>query len=408
MFWPTLTLLGISSLPLALGTTYSTWAANSAITRGQGNGLNASGDPVVTYEHGVLQWALRLLYEKTGNQSYYDYITEAANNILNENGTVVSVYHPSEYQLDYIPPGWSFLYLYNTTGDERYKVGADEFRTQFETQPRTPEGQFWHKGAYPEQGQILIHRRRQLLILPTAQAGSMASIWVMFSMPDDIANQFIEQYSHGIQLASSINATNNETYLGLLYHGYDDSHAEDWASPDRGHSPEVWDRAVGWYVMAIVDILEGSPTTDETFFMRETIRSQLQILSRALVKAADSESGVWWLVLTQPGRAGNYFESSGAAMYIYALLKGVRLGYLEDTDGSFVATAKRAYEYATANWVIPQSDGTMDWNNTVIVGSLEPGNDYEYYINEPININDLKGLAPFILASLEYEALVGA
>ncbi|KAH9829443.1 Six-hairpin glycosidase [Rhodofomes roseus] len=404
MFWPTLTLLGISSLPLALGTTYSTWAANSAITRGQGNGLNASGDPVVTYEHGVLQWALRLLYEKTGNRSYYDYITEAANNILNENGTVVSVYHPSEYQLDYIPPGWSFLYLYNTTSDERYKVGADEFRTQFETQPRTPEGQFWHKGAYPEQGWLdgiymgdVFYARYTAAFQPTNR-----SAW------DDIANQFIEQYSHGIQLASSINATNNETYLGLLYHGYDDSHAEDWASPDRGHSPEVWDRAVGWYVMAIVDILEGSPTTDETFFMRETIRSQLQILSRALVKAADSESGVWWLVLTQPGRAGNYFESSGAAMYIYALLKGVRLGYLEDTDGSFVATAKRAYEYATANWVIPQSDGTMDWNNTVIVGSLEPGNDYEYYINEPININDLKGLAPFILASLEYEALVGA
>ncbi|KAH9923624.1 glycoside hydrolase family 105 protein [Fomitopsis serialis] len=338
-----------------MGTTYSTWAADSTIARGQGNGLNASGDPVVTYEHGELQWALRLLYDKTGNKSYYDYIVEGIDNILYENGS--SSVSASEYSLDYIPPGRSFLYLYNQIGDERYKVGADDFRAQLETQPRTPEGQFWHKGAYPEQGWLdgiymgdVFYATYTAAFQPTNR-----SAWVHRTI----------QSLHPI--ASSTNRM---------------------GTPNRGHSPEVWDRAVGWYL---------APQTDETFFLRTTIQSQLQILARHLVTAADSESG--------PGRAGNYFESSGASMYIYALLKGVRLSYLDDADGLLVAAATKAYEYATANWVIPQPDGTMDWNNTVVVGSLEPGNDYEYYISEPIDTNDLKGLAAFILASLEYETL---
>lgn len=194
---------------------------------------------------------------------------------------------------------------------------------------------------------------------------------------DDIANQFAQQFTHTIQLASSLNTTINETYVGLLYHGYDDSHAQDWASPDRGHSPEVWDRAVGWYVMALVDILDLAPRTDATLLLRQTLNYQLQVLARNIVNAADSTSGVWWIVMSHPGRAGNYFESSGSSMFIYALLKGVRIGLLDDVDGSFVATAKKAYEYATSNWVLPQPDGTMDWNNTVVVGSLEPGNDYD-------------------------------
>lgn len=167
-------------------------------------------------------------------------------------------------------------------------------------------------------------------------------------------------FDNTVQNATAPNNT------GLLYHGYDFSHKQIWASADRGHSPEVWDRAMGWYSMALVDALEIIPTDNPG---HAVILDILKTLTPHIRDAADPTTGAWWLVITQPGRAKNYFESSGTAMFVYSLLKAVRLGYVADEDGSIVAAAKKAYQYMTQNWVIANSDGTMNWINTVIVSS---------------------------------------
>lgn len=120
--------------------------------------------------------------------------------------------------------------------------------------------------------------------------------------------------------------------------------------------------------MALVDVLELAPPNSGA--LKPTLLTILNVLAPNIRDAADPTSGVWWLVITQPGRALNYFESSGTVMFIYSLLKAVRLGYVEDADGSIVAAMKKAYSYVVANWVVPKSDGTMDWKNTVSVGAL--------------------------------------
>jgi unsaturated rhamnogalacturonyl hydrolase len=164
---------------------------------------------------------------------------------------------------------------------------------------------------------------------------------------------------------NTIQRPNDTNYIGLLYHGYDYSHTQTWASPDRGHSPEVWDRALGWYMMALVDVLGIIPASNPG---HASLLSILRTLAPKVRDAADPTSGVWWLVMTQPGRELNYFESSGTAMFVYSLLKGVRLGYIPDADGSIVAAAKKAYSYMTKNWVVENTTmGTMDWLNTVQV-----------------------------------------
>jgi rhamnogalacturonyl hydrolase YesR len=233
----------------------------------------------------------------------------------------------------------------------------------------------------------------------------------------DIETQFSLMYNNTIQLPGAVN------YTGLLYHGYDYSHTASWASADRGHSPEVWDRAMGWYMMALVDTLEILPSTPAAAAQaRKTLLAQLGTLAPRVVSAADKTTGVWWLVVTEPGRVGNYFESSGAAMFVYALLKAVRLGYISDNDRSVVAAAQKAYQYLLTHFVSEKSDGTMDWTGTVHVGSLDTTGDFQvsknsikgycnlipvhqYYISQSVNVNDLKGVAAFVLASLEYEKL---
>jgi unsaturated rhamnogalacturonyl hydrolase len=180
-------------------------------------------------------------------------------------------------------------------------------------------------------------------------------------LTDDITKQFTLMFQNTIQNATAPNNTH------LLYHGYDFSHKTIWASPDRGHSPEVWDRALGWYSMALVDVLEVFPQDNPG---HQTILSILQQIAPRIIDAADPTSGVWWLVITQPGREKNYFESSGSAMFVYSMLKALRLGYVKDTDGSILGAAKKGYEYMVENWVVEKDDGTMDWLNTVIVRSF--------------------------------------
>ncbi|KAJ3829507.1 glycoside hydrolase family 105 protein [Lentinula raphanica] len=373
---------------------YSSWAANSAIARGQGNGL-ANGVPLVAYDDGEFQWALRLLYERDGNKSYLNYIETGANNIVLENGTVHGSYNVTEYVLDPLRTGPTFLYLYNITGESKWKIAADTYRHQLNSHPRTAEGQFWHKLIYPNQGKPSILECRHIFHLrcqPLLQDGSTESIWEKFST----LNTLTTSNQNTIQNATAPNDTH------LMYHGYDYSHVAVWASPDRGHSPEVWDRALGWYMMALVDVLDIMPVSHPGHAVLLHI---LQTLTPYVRDAADRMSGVWWLVITQPGRTGNYFESSGSAMFVYALLKAVRLGRVQDNDGSIVAAARKAYGYMVQNWVIHDANGTMSWNNTVVVGSLNLAGDFDYYISQPIDINDLKGLAAFVLASIEYEKL---
>lgn len=371
---------------------YAVWAADSAIARGQGNGLDDNGNPLVSYEHGELQWALRLLYEQTGNKTYYDYIKTGVDNVVASDGSVGGGYSATQFQLDPLRVGPTFLYLYNQTNQTKYRKAADEFRNQFPIHSRTAQGQFWHKKIYPNQGWLdgiymgdIFYAAYTQMFQPTNNTA-----W------DDITLQFTLMFNNTIQNS----ATPNHTFTGLLYHGYDYSHSTIWADPDRGHSPEIWIRALGWYSMALVDALAIIPTSHPGHAVLLNI---LRTLVPRIVAATDPTSGVWWLVMTQPGRAGNYFESSGAAMFVYSLLKAVRVGYVTDSDGKIVASAKKAYQYMVDNWVVDHGDGTMDWKNTVQVGSLNTDGSYAYYIGVPTDLNDLKGLAAFALASIEYE-----
>ncbi|RDB26636.1 Unsaturated rhamnogalacturonyl hydrolase YteR [Hypsizygus marmoreus] len=387
-------LILLSSAPavLARPESYAVWAADSGIARRQGNGLDTSGNAVVSYEHGEFQWGLRQLFDLTGNKTYFDYIQTSIDNIVFDNGTVHGSYKVTDFVLDPLRTGPTFLYLFDQTQKAKYKTAADIFRGQLNSHPRTAQGQFWHKLKYSNQGWLDGVYMGEIFYAQYTKSfqPNNATAWA------DITSQFQLMFENTVQNATAPNGT------GLLYHGYDFSHKQVWASPDRGHSPEVWDRALGWYSMALVDVPEIIPITNAG---HTVILDILKTLAPRIRDAADSMTGAWWLVITQPGRAKNYFESSGTAMFVYSLLKAVRLGYVADGDGSIVAAAKKAYQYMVKNWVIPNTDGTMNWINTVIVGSLDTTGDFNYYVSQPTDLNDLKGLAAFVLASLEYERL---
>ncbi len=113
---------------------------------------------------------------------------------------------------------------------------------------------------------------------------------------------------------------------------------------------------------------------------------------------------MWYQVLDQAGREGNYLEASASCMFVYGIAKAVRNGYL---DPAYLAVAENGYRGITGQLVTVSDQGVVQLNCICSVAGLggTPYRDgtYEYYISEPIVTNDLKGVGAFILASTEIE-----
>jgi unsaturated rhamnogalacturonyl hydrolase len=299
----------------------------------------------------------------------------------------IETYSLEEYNIDQINPGKLLFPLYQATGQERYRKAIWLLREQLRKQPRTREGGFWHKQIYPFQ-----------MWLDGIYMGSpfYAEFAATFDEPvafDDVAFQIIAIEKH-----------TRDPRTGLLYHAWDESRQQRWADPVTGCSPNFWSRAVGWYLMAVVDVLDHFPK-------EHAARGEfLAILGRtltAMARVQDETTGLWWQVLDQADRPGNYLEASGTCMVVYAIAKGVRNGHL---DESWLPLAARGFEGLLKHLVTVNDDGRVDLHGICSSAGLG-GNPYrdgsfEYYVSEPIATNDLHGVGAFMLAAIEMESVL--
>ena len=307
--------------------------------------------------------------------------------IIDSTGKIGANYKKSNYSTDHVCPGNTLFKLYDLTGKEKYRKAMDELYEQIQEHPRTPEGGFWHKKIYPDQMWL-----DGLYMMQPFYAG-YTSRYVPEEQKAanyaDIAHQFTLIYR---------NTWDEQT--GLLRHAWDSSHEMFWCDPETGQSKHAWGRALGWYCMALVDVIEILPEQEE----RADLAAILQSIYEVLPDYADPQTGMWYQVLDCPGREGNYLEATCNAMFVYAWLKGIRLGCLEGLED-----AKEAYQSLLKTFVTTDKDGLVNLNQCCEVAGLGgKGNrsgDYDYYINEPVRANDPKGIGPLIWASLEYEKL---
>ncbi|HWH62187.1 MAG TPA: glycoside hydrolase family 88 protein, partial [Ginsengibacter sp.] len=276
--------------------------------------------------------------------------------------------------------------LYNVTGKKKYLDAVQTLRKQLSSQPRTNENGFWHKKIYPNQMWL------DGLYMAEPFYTEYANTFHEDSDYNDIATQFILMEK---------NARDIKT--GLLYHGYDASKEEKWADKQTGLSPNFWGRAMGWYGMGLVDVLEDFPNDNPH---RKELVDILNRFARAVANVQDKKTGLWWDILNMPGKEKNYVEASASCMFVYALAKGVRLGFLPT---SFLPVAKRGYGGIIKNFIKTDSNGQMNLYGTVSVSGLggKPYRDgsYDYYTSEKVVENDPKGVGAFLLASNEIEML---
>ncbi|MEZ4900656.1 MAG: glycoside hydrolase family 88 protein [Spirosomataceae bacterium] len=337
------------------------------------------------YEQGLMLKALEKVWHRTGEGQYFEYIRKDIDRYVEKEGDI-RTYKYDDFNLDNIPTGRALLMLAQQSqpNKEKYRKAADLLWKQIENQPKTKEGGYWHKKRYPYQMWL------DGLFMAEPFSAEYSLLFNHNEHFNDIAKQFalIEKYAV-------------DTKTGLVYHGYDESKEQKWADPKTGLSPHFWSRAIGWYARALVDVLYYFPQNHPE---RASLIKYLQRLAPALVKYQDTKSGVWYQMTSQGARKGNYLEASASCMFVYTLAKGVRMGYLSPT---YLVAAQKGYAGILKNFVEQEPDGTLSLNKTVSVGGLggTPYRDgsYEYYLSEPIKKNDLKGVGPFIFASIEME-----
>lgn len=343
--------------------------------------------PVLTdrwsYDYGVVWKGMAALYELTGKQHYYGYLKRGIDSFLNADGTEIRDYTREEYNLDYINNGKILLYLWQTTGEQRYRTAAELLLDQVRNQPRTPEGGFWHKKIYENQMWL------DGLYMCAPFYAQCARLFRHPEWEEDIANQFL-----------LVREKTLHRRTGLSLHAWDAAHIQPWADKKTGCSPHVWGRAVGWYACALVDALEYLP---EKSFAYYNLIAVLNDLIPAIWRARDPRTKVWKQVLDEPARPGNYAESSCSAQFIYATAKAARLKYCnairpESVLEAYQGAVNQFIEVYKGNAIVTKCCQVAGLGNVT-----ERDGSFAYYMSEPIVSNDCKGSGAMLQAAIEME-----
>ena len=379
------------------GATPLEWSQRLAVSemtrRGDSLAWKPGGKAKWDYTAGLFTLSLLKLNEVAPDARYVPFVTNAIGSFVSKFGEIAT-YRRDEFQLDALNPAKTMLALWQTgtNHDERYFFGCAKLVLQFEHQPRTFDGGFWHKQRYTNQMWLDgIYMAAPFFAAMGPNLKDPAAAY------DEVAKQIrlIDQHTY-------------DAKTGLNYHGWDAVKVQPWANPATGCSSNFWGRAMGWYAMALVDVLDNFPTNHSA---RPQIIATLQKLAKGVVKWQDAQTGVWWQVMDQGDRNGNYLEATASAMFVYALAKGVNHGYL---SREYTPAIEKGYAGVIAQFIKP--DGETRWSLTQccsvagLGGSPSNGKyrdgSFEYYIGESIVNNDLKGIGPFILAGIEMQQLL--
>ena len=334
------------------------------------------------YEQGLMMEAFYQLWRYTGNSHYLQYVRQNLDHYVQQDGGI-STYKVGDFNLDNIGPGRTVIRMFEQTHEEKYRKAADLLRSQLRDQPRTHDGGFWHKKIYPYQMWLDgLYMSEPFYALYARTFGDTSAY-------KDIGHQFMLIRTHL-----------RDPRTGLYFHGWDESHQQAWADKVTGRSPNFWGRSIGWLSMALVDVLEILPRNRPEGM---ELRNMLGDLAASLWKERDPATNLWYQVVDQPGRAGNYLEASASSMFAYVFAKGARLGYL---PAEYADHAADIFKGILKNFVTVDGK-TIYLHHVVQVGGLggKPYRDgsFAYYVGEPQRTNDFKGYGAFLLAAIEIE-----
>ncbi|CAM5470635.1 Unsaturated rhamnogalacturonyl hydrolase YteR [Streptomyces alboniger] len=321
-----------------------------------------------SYPVGLYLYGQYLTYRRTHEARYLTYIKDYVDRFVKSDGTIDQPFN----SLDSMQAGRLLVILHRETGQDRYREAAKKIRDRLNTYPRTADGGFWHADTASRANQLWadgVYMVNPFLVEYGKEFGDRA-------YANDEAAKQLSLYGSHLQIAN-----------GLLRHAYDESKSVSWADPQTGLAPEHWCRAVGWYSMAITNVLDAIPANHPR---RAQLLKIFRRLAAGLEKYQDPATGRWFQVIDKGGRDDNWTETSCSSMFTYALSRGARQGYL---DPHYRAVARRGYQGVLAKLSV----GTDGLTNLADISVGTNVGDYAYYIARTRATNDFHGLGAFLI-----------
>ena len=339
--------------------------------------------PAWNYIDGCMMTSLYTIYLQTGKKKYLDFIDKFVDYYVFEDGSIRG-YEKETYNVDNINEGRVLFDLYRETGKEKYKKAIELLYSQLVSQPRTAIGNFWHKKIYPEQ------------------------VWLDgLYMAQVFYTRYETEFNGGKNYADIVRQFQNvydnmyDKDKKLYYHGWDYSKSAFWSDKKTGLSKSFWLRSVGWYTVGLVDAI--GYFSDEAAELKAKLVKIFNDTIEGLEHYIDPKGKMFWQVVDQGEREGNYLETSGSAMIAYAMMKGARLGLVEKR---FAKVGEEVFNGICKKYLSDEG-GKLNLGGICLMAGLGPETNkkrdgtFEYYISEPIVENDAKGTGPFVMAYTE-------
>ena len=324
-----------------------------------------------SYPQGFVLWGFIRLYEKTGDGKYKKYVMDYCEKHVKENGDVPAF---TGVSLDDIMTGSVLVWAWNTSKQQKYKIACDRIRRAFDDYPRNSDGGFWH-------GRHLPH---EMWVDGLFMGLMFLTRYGKFAGDTDYC------FKETVKQLSVVFDRCEKDSSGLLYHAYSEDRKAPWAHPVTGKAYEIWSEGLGWYAMILADVLELLPRNFEGF---ERLSMQLCKLIDGLEKVQDPSSGLWYQVVDKPSHPRNWHDTSGSAMFLYAVKKAGLLGIADKERCSRIAA--RAYEGIKTKCIVDH-DGLaniLDACNGLCVQV-----NYDVYVDYARNINCQEAVAAFLWA----------
>lgn len=335
-----------------------------------------------TYHHGVFLSGMERIWHVTGEDKYFDYIKGWVDSVTTPEGEIVPSDNPwcSLQTLDYRQAGILLFNVYRVTGESRYKKVLEILVESLQKYPTNSKGVFWHFAYTPNEVWLDGLYMASPLMVMYAEAFGRNEFF------DIAAKQVIEMYR------------NMADKNGLLHHGWDETKQARWADKETGLSSEVWGRACGWFMVAVADILDYLPSEHKK---RSEIIDILKKAVSDIVKYQD-QSGRWFQVVDKGGAQGNWLENSCTCLYLYAIAKCIRKGYISK---QYSPCMERGFDGVISS--VRQENGRLILDDICSGTGIEDGS-YAHYINRPVIQNDLHGTGAFVLMCSEIHSLLNS
>ncbi len=325
------------------------------------------------YVQGYVLCGFEKLWKYTGNARYFDYIRKFVDQHVTAAGNVRDFTGDS---LDDMMAATTIVAMYEHTGEQKYRLAADRVRETFNDYPRNADGGFWHGRSLPHEMWIDgVFMGQMFLTRYGAVIGDQDYCF------DEATRQILILADH---------CRKGDT--GLFLHAFDEARHANWADPVTGLSPEVWSEGLGWYALILVETLHLMPLSHPD---RSQVMTILRDLLEELSKTQDTRTGLWYQVVDKGDRADNWHDTSGSAMFVYAIQRAVDLGYV--SAEKYNAAIKRGYDGITSKAVIQEAVGLVDIYDACDGVCVQRS--YEDYINYPKTVNAKEAVGGFLWAT---------